>query len=228
MPTLEEAVNSDLSNYSHVVPQPKVNAPTPSGDLQPGRSSMMRCPLPILGQATPDSLRSYFLKGQVPQTRVLSPQAVVQGNGSSATTSTSVSSSSSSTVAVVLNSVQATVTTATIGPNQVFTGILNMAKSFQLLSIAATSLARIELYGTPSAQSGDLSRGLDASPAAGTAQNIICDIALDTTPMQWSFQSRMGANADNPQSTKVYVSVTNLGSTSAAITVTLVYLPLET
>lgn len=228
MPTLEEALKTDRSNYTPVVAQPSVNPPTPSSDLQPGRSSMMRCPLPILGAATPDALRSYFIKGQVPQTRLLTPQSTVRStDSSSSTSSSSFSSSSTSVVTATLSSAQATLTTAVLSPGAKFSGHINLSKSFQLLSIAISSAARVELYGTANAQSLDLARGLDIPPAAGTAQNIICDVILDTAPYQWSFQNRVGANADTPQSSSVYVTVTNLGTTSAAITVTLAYVPME-
>lgn len=227
MPTLEEALGANLEGYSPVVAQPVINAPTPSVDLQPGRSATIRCPLPILGQATPDSLRSYFLNGQVPQTRLLSPQTN-SNNGStgSSTGSTSVSSSSSTVVTTTLAVATATTTTPSIGPNVKFTGVLTLAKAFQLLSVTTSSPARIQFYGTSVARANDLARALDAAPGAGTAQNIICDLVLDTAPYQWTFQDRIAANGDNPQTTLIYVTVTNLDVTSDAITVTLNYVPL--
>jgi hypothetical protein len=71
-----------------------------------------------------------------------------------------------------------------------------------------------------------MSRGLDVAPGAGTAQNIICDVVLDTVPYQWTFQNRTGANGESPQTTAIYVTVTNLNTTSSAVTVTLLYVPL--
>lgn len=190
---------------------------------------MMRCPLPILGAATPDALRSYFLDGQVPQVRLLTPQSTVIGQSSSTSSTTvlaSSSSSSSSGTVATLAAATATITTATIGPNSKYTGVLQLSKSFQLLSIAVNSPARVELYGTSSAQGSDLARGLDVAPAAGTAQNIICDVVLDTVPYQWTFQNRVGASGNSPQTSSIYVTVTNLDTTSDAITLTLVYVPL--
>jgi hypothetical protein len=188
----------------------------------------MRCPLPILGQATPDALRSFYLKGNVPQVRLLTPESVVINGGTSTTTanvSTASSGSSGSTTAIVAKT--STITTAVLSPNAQFTGVMSFSRSFQLLVLAVNSSARVRLYGTAAAQSGDLGRGLDIPPAAGTAQNIICDVVLDTSPFTWPFQDRVGANADTPQTTNIYVTVTNLDSNSDAITVTFQYVPLQ-
>lgn len=222
-----DSATADLSGYVPLENN-RPAAPAPSTDLQPGRSPTMRCPLPILGQATPDSLRGYYLKGNVPQTRLLTPQAVNTNSGSTTTTgviTTSSSGSSGSTTTIVAK--QATVTTAVLSPNSKFTSTIGMTRSYQLLSLSVSSSARVQLYGTSVAQSADLSRGLDVPPAAGTAQNIICDVVLDTAPTIWSFQSRMGANADTPQSTVTYITVTNLDTNSDAITVTIQYVPFE-
>jgi hypothetical protein len=104
---------------------------------------------------------------------------------------------------------------------------MSFSRSFQLLVLAVNSAARVRIYGTAAAQSGDLGRGLDIPPAAGTAQNIICDVVLDTAPFTWPFQDRVGANADTPQTTNIYVTVTNLDTNSDAITVTFQYVPLQ-
>jgi hypothetical protein len=203
-------------------------APTPSKDLQPGRSSTMRCPLPILGAATADALRSFYLKGNVPQVRLLTPEGATASGGTTTTTaaaSTASSGSSGSTTTIVAKT--STITTAVLSPGQIYTGVMSFSRSFQLLVLATTTASRVRLYGTSAAQMGDLSRGLDIPPAAGTGQNIICDVVLDTLPQTWSFQSRVGANADTPQTTNVYVNITNLGSTSTATTVTFQYVPLQ-
>ena len=222
--------DSSQFDYTGYVPLGTNNssAPTPSADLQPGRSSTMRCPLPILGQATADALRSFYLKGNVPQVRFLTPEGVNTTGGTTTTSSTSTTSSSgtsgSGTAIVALTS---SITTPALSQNQQFTGVMAFSRSFQLLSVALTSIARVRIYGTASAQSGDLGRGLDVPPAAGTAQNIICDVVLDTLPLVWSFQDRVGANADNPQTTNIYVTVTNINSTTTPITVTFQYVPLQ-
>ena len=225
---LNDSSSTNLSGYVPFTPsagQPS----TPNSNLQPPRSNTMRCPLPILGQATADSLRSFYLQGNVPQVRLLTPESVVINGGTSTTTaSASTASSGSSGSGTAIVALTSSITTPALSQNQQFTGVMAFSRSFQLLSVALTSIARVRIYGTASAQSGDLGRGLDVPPAAGTAQNIICDVVLDTLPLVWSFQDRVGANADNPQTTNIYVTVTNINSTTTPITVTFQYVPLQT
>ena len=58
---------------------------------------------------------------------------------------------------------------------------------------------------------------------------IITDIVFDTAPFVWSWQNRIGANADPVQNTNIYVTVINpsqiVGSASAILSIQ--YLPLE-
>ena len=103
-----------------------------------------------------------------------------------------------------------------------------MANSFQLLSAAANASCRIELYGTATAQVQDLARAVDVPPPAGTMQNLISDVALDTLPFQWFYQNRIGANADSPQKPTVYITVTNIGAATTAYTLTFQFVRLET
>jgi len=94
-----------------------------------------------------------------------------------------------------------------------------------LLLLSSSATCRVELYGNASIQAGDLARPLDTPPVS--PQNIITDVVLDTVPYQWSWQNRIGANADNPQTSLVYITVTNLNVSSSAITITVSYVPLE-
>jgi len=230
MPPLSDALKSDVSNYSPVEAATSINAAAPPVDLQPGRGTMMRCPLPPLFQPSPDSLRSYYLKGVVPQFRIFTPPAMTappSGGSTSSAVTVSTSGGGSVTPSATVASTVA-ITTGVLSPGQIYVGSIQMSKSFQLLGLASSGAARFELYGTASAQLSDISRGLDVPPAAGTVQNIICDVAIDTPPYQWTFQNRVGANGDASQSATVYVSVTNLGSGSIALTSSLSYVGLET
>ena len=227
MPSLSDSLVS-TAEAQPVESVSRINAAAPNADSQPIRGTMMRCPLPPLFQPSPDSLRSYYRNGVVPQFRIFTPPAT-QSAGASTTTSTAVISGSSgggSTPAVIVASI-ATVKTGVLNPGQSFTGTLSISKSFQLLSLSASGAIRFELYGTAVAQTSDAGRALDVPPAAGTTQNIICDVALDTAPYQWAYQNRVGANGDSPQVGTAYVTVTNLGTSSVAMTATLTYVGLE-
>lgn len=238
MPTLSEASNVDLSGYSPIqagtaaVPQRYTPPASQTNDMQPGYNSAIRCPLPPIFQATPDSLRQFY-SSSVPQTRLLS--AVTSGinggggGGNAVVSSVITQSSGSNPAPVQLAAKQVSVTTTPLGPGATFTGAFAVTtESFQLLSLTASTQARVEIYGTAFSQTADLSRAIDVPPPAGSTQNIITDVAMDTVPYAWNFQNRIGANGDNPQKPMAYVTVTNLSGAVAAITVTLQYVPLET
>jgi hypothetical protein len=240
MASLKDATNTSLAGYEAVPAAPFTRPSPPTVDLQPGFSPHMRSPYPILG-ASPDGLRQFY-QGTIPQNRllpilpiqdagVLTQKGVVittigsgTGSGSSSGgTGGGTSGGGTSTVTAQSTSL----TTPSLGPGARFVSALNISKSFQPLLISSTVAARLELYGTATTQAGDAGRGLDVAPPAGTTQNIITDVALDTAPFQWSYQDQVGANADNPQVPLAYLTVTNLSAGSAAITVTLLYVPLE-
>lgn len=233
MPTLEErnTSNVDMSGYKPVdVPSSAPTQGLPSSNLEPGYNVYIRCPLPPVWTSSPDSLRQYYRNNVVPQTRLFNPPnpslSSTGGSTNNVTniTSSSGSGSSSSTVAIT----QASLKTSVIGPNNSFVGSFTLSKVFQLLTLGASSPCRVRLYGTAAAQSADAYRGLDVPPPAGTAQNIICDIAMDTSPFQWTFQDRIGANGDSPVTATVYITVTNLDATSDAITLSFSYVSIVT
>lgn len=233
MPSLSEALQTNTEGYSPV-PSEAYNQPTisvPTNDLQPGYNTMIRCPLPPIFQAAPDSLSQFYLNGKVPQTRLLS--ALINANtsgGSGGTVNESVliSGGVGPTPPPQTLAEQTVIITTVLAPNQQFVSSLNsIGHSFQLLSVASTSPARVQLYGTASAQTNDLARLIDQPVPAGVTQNIITDVVLDTNPLQWFFQNRIGANGDAPQKTVLYITVTNLTGATTPVTVTLQYVPLE-
>lgn len=235
------------------MPNPKIitdlsgvepGAPLPAGSKPPLREAtgpaMLRCPLPPIFSSNPDSLRQFDANGQIPQNRILTPSLDGDASTFTGTINEYVSSGvvggggSGSGIPASggpnpLTAVQQSLTTAVLNPGTSYTGVLQLnAASFQLLTVTASIPVRVQAYGTQSAQKVDASRPLDVGPAPGTTQNLIFDIALDTTPYQWSFQSLVGANGDAPQNPQVYVTITNLGQSSTTATLTFLYVPLET
>ena len=74
MPSLADSLGQNMSNYTPVNSAPgTVTATPPSADQQPGLSAFTRCPLPPIWQASPDSLRSFYQAGKVPQYRLFNP-----------------------------------------------------------------------------------------------------------------------------------------------------------
>lgn len=222
-----------MSGYSPVTPAPQGFAPPASqtNDMQPGYNPTIRCPLPPIFQATPDSLRQFYVSN-VPQTRLLS--AITSGinsggaSGGNVVSSSVINTGGSNPPPAQLVSKQSVVTTTVLGPGQQFVGTLpGVSESFQLLSVTTSIAARVAIYGTSFAQTADLSRGLDQPPPAGTSQDIITDVALDTSPFSWNFQDRVGANNESPQRAQAYVTITNLSGAALPVTVTVLFVPLE-
>ena len=233
MATLAEATSFNLEGYKPVEPgnpQPRP-APPVKGAENLYRNPLSRCPLPPTSNSA-DALRQWGQSNDVPRMRTFMPPSSVEGGGSSASSGVVISGGSSggggsSTVVVPPAAKNASLTTTSLAPNAKFTGQLVVAKAAQLLALSANRACRVEFYGTPTAQSLDFSRPLDTPPPAGTVQNIIADIALDTSPFGWPFQNRVGVNGNSPQTTIFYVTVTNLGSVATAITISLLFVPME-
>ncbi len=200
-----------------------------SPNLGPGLNVFLRCPLPQVWDAPSDSLRQYWHGNVVPQVRILTPYPVSpNGGGTTINHVTSIGPTSSgggSSATATLAITNISTKTPVINPGASFTGSFTLSKVFQLLSLSSSNPSRIRLYGTATEQAADSFRGLDISPPAGTAQNIICDVALDTAPFLWSFQDRVGSNRDNPATSTIYITVTNLEAISDSFTLTFEYVP---
>lgn len=240
MPSIKDATmsNVDMTGYSPSTPSTPQTAPS-MADQEPGRNTMIRCPMPPIWQASPDSLRQFYIDNKVPQARILTPiPSSTQGNVTVNETAYGGYSGGGSVVPIVpptpptppskITLAQAVVKTPQLPPGIQYAGPVSLSQSFQLVSIATGSPCRVQLYGSAQAQAQDYARGLDVPPAAGTAQGIIFDAVLDTSPYQWVFQNATGANTEEPQSAFAYVTVTNLDQTSDFITLTIQYVPLET
>jgi hypothetical protein len=236
MPSVKEALQADLSGYEPVTRASGLSGFPSPPEGQPTLNPFLRCPLPPIA-VTPDSLRQYYSGGQIPQFRILTPADSSSGAGKSGGT-TIINNSVSSTAGATSSGTGTTpttgtpassvyLTTASLAVGSSFVSSVQMSKSFQLLMVTADNPCRIEVYGTALAQTLDAGRGIDIATLPGTQQDVITDVVLDTLPYRWSWQNRVGANADNPQSTTIYITVTNESAGNTAITISLVFVPLE-
>ena len=230
MPTIAERTGVDLSGYTPVAPVQSNLASSISQSSEPTLNAFLRCPLPPVWQTTPDSLRQFYQGGRVPQTRLFNPQPNNIGGGTITVNefATNSSSSGGGTPVVRIAATQTSIVTPPISPNNTFEGVIKLSRSFQLLNVTSNHACRVQLYGNATEQVADSYRGLDVPPPAGTIQNIICDVVLDTSPYQWGFQDRVGSNADTVPSSNVYITVTNLDVATDAFTVTILYVPIAT
>lgn len=233
MANLRDATNStNLAGYVPATASPQASLP-PAIGLEPTLNTMIRCPLPPIFQSNPDNLRQYYQGGKVPQNRLLSAvtATISSGGGGGNAQVANVSVSQSGGVIpppTPILAKQVTVTTPVMGPGTQFIGTLpNIGRTYQLLTVSSNVASRVQIYGTALSQTLDLSRPLDTPPAAGTTQNIVTDVAMDQSPFTWSFQDRVGSNADNPQVPTGYITITNLSGAAIPLVVTINFVPLE-
>jgi hypothetical protein len=75
MPTLEESLNTDMTGYIPIERSPSItlSSSAPQGNAEPGLGVFTRCPIPPIYSPSPDSLRTYYVGSQVPQTRLFNP-----------------------------------------------------------------------------------------------------------------------------------------------------------
>jgi hypothetical protein len=239
MPALSEIASpSSLRDASRIAATalPIANSPVaaPPVSTQPGLNPVLRCPIPPIWQTTPDSLRQFYNTGGVPQMRMFTPPI------NSSTSGTVINNNYASNIASVasgggggggggggstttLSVSQTVMQTTLMPPGRTFVGSLTMSRVFQLLSVATNGACRMQLYGTALAQTGDFARDMDVPLQAGVVQDVITDLVLDTSPYQWDFQDRVGANNDSPPTSRVYITITNLSVAPATVTITLSY-----
>lgn len=121
----------------------------------------------------------------------------------------------------------ASVTTASLAAGATEQGTISMAKEGTLLVIQVSGSARVRLYSTAAARNADVSRSIGTTASSGsgllveTVQNSASLFTLPLGPVAGIL------NLDSPITSTIYYSVTNLGSSSAAITVTFTYIPVE-
>jgi hypothetical protein len=155
---------------------------------------------------------------------------VSQGSGTTINnsfTQNSSGSSSSSSTGTTLKAVTVFLTVPPLASAAVFSGTVQMAKSFQLIQITPNQPVEVRLYGNTLAQVSDVARLTDTAPPFET-NGMITDVVFDTLPYQWNWQNRIGANADSPQGLTIYVNVVNPSNVATgAATVAITYLPLE-
>lgn len=230
MPSLADRLKTQsLPGFESADIPAKVAPPPITGAAVPG-NKYIRCPLPPFS-ANSDTLRQYNEGGAVPTRRVIPlPASVREGSGTTinnTTVTNSSGSSSSSGSGTTLKSVTVFLNAPPLSVSGVYSATIQMAKSFQLLQIASSQPVEVRLYGTVLAQVSDVARVTDNSPPF-EINGVITDVVFDTLPYQWNWQNRIGANADSPQGTTIYVNVVNssLANTTAA-SIAITYLPLE-
>ena len=228
MPSIDQLSNADVSGYSLV--GQKASTPIPKiENLMVQRSTAQVSSLPYLPGTFPstDSVAGFGLAGKLPQWRAPVPAVNSSATGST-TNTTIVSSSSSTTTNNPPKSQTASAAIPSLNPGQQYTGTILLAKSFYTIFISTDSSIRLRLYGSASAQSGDLIRPATTPPGYGNEQGIIADWNLPNAPVVWiSTPSALGSNLDSPQTNVIYLTVDNIGVASESPNISITYVPIQ-
>lgn len=232
MPPLSELLRHDS-------PKGFVQADNPSRPQAPAQqpgsavdgNPFIRCPLPPFN-ATSDTLRQFNEDGKIPARRVIPLPANTTGGGGGTTNNNTTiiqqGSGGGGGGTTTLVSASVTFNVPALGPGGIFLATVVMAKSFQLIALSASTPVEVRMYADPITQSGDAPRATDSAVPFEVVAGIITDVVFDTVPYQWNWQNRIGANAQSPQNTNIYISVVNPSSAGiSGATVTVTYLPLE-
>lgn len=228
MPSIKESMGVDLSKYKPAPDAPSPPVVTQMVTEKQRANPNLRCPLPPFN-SNPDTLRQFETGDAMPKLRVI-PLPVHNGFAAPSRASVASSSSSSGSSTIIptpakLTAVSVTLNTGAVSAGASFTGSVQMAESFQLLSITVDSLCEVRVYGTSAAQSFDQGRVTGDPVPPEITSNILTCVSFEDT-LSWQWQNRMGANQDNPQTPTIYVSVFSpADQTNIAVTIT--YLPLE-
>ena len=165
---------------------------------------------------------------------ILVPVATVAGNGTTIFKGGSSSGSGSGgsggvTPAPSLAIVTKTVNIPALASLGSYTTVIQLSKSFQLVSVSSSQPLEVRLYASQIAQTLDAARLTDTAPPFETTVNLITDVVFDTAPYGWTWQNRVGVNADSPQTTNVYVTVVNpSGASVSGAVITILYIPIVT
>jgi hypothetical protein len=231
MPSVSEAINADRSNLTPLQNDPAQKPPAAQQDSRLSsllKSPYARCPLPPSNNSA-DSLRQWGQGTEVPKFRTQTPPTNMGGGGGSSNASAVVISSSSSSVTpatpVLPPAQNVSVTTPSLAPSQTWVGTLQMAKGFLVLHLTGSSFCRVELYSTKIAQTLDITRPVSQAPV-NTTPGLIMDVVL-LTALSWQVLDCVGSNGDSPQSSTIYITVTNVSTAAQPFTVSLQFVPSE-
>ena len=240
MPPLSEMLKQQSLKGFSAVENPNTTVPPlapPSAAV--GTNPYLRCPLPPFS-ATVDTLRQFNESGMVPARRVIPlPLSSSTGNSTTTVNSEIISSSGSGGssgsgsgsgggTTTTLTAKTVTVSIPSLAPGTSFQTSVTLAKSYQLLQVSATVPVEFRLYSSVATRVQDLTRGTDVPVPFEVFSGLITDVVFDTSPFLWSWQNRIGANTDSPQTVNGYVTVFNpTGSSTSPGTATIRFLPLE-
>ena len=109
----------------------------------------------------------------------------------------------------------ATITTGLLGLNAQETGLINIARSFEILAVVFSSTARLRLYDTPAAREADLARSIFIPATSGTG--LILEINADTDLDINLEPHAHGSEMSDPPTADIAYTLDNLSVNSPVI-----------
>ena len=118
-----------------------------------------------------------------------------------------------------------TVTVTNLASNDTATTTINAAKSYMLFKIDVSTASWVRIYTDAASQSADIGRSSLVDPALGSG--VIAETITTGSKTIIISPATIGFNNENPVTTAIPITVTNLGNVTTSISVTLTLLPIE-
>lgn len=199
-------------------------------DRPPLSDGKMRPVVPLAPnqQLQPDTLDQFYRPG-LPGIRWTPPSASASATQNAATNTTVLSITNVTEVGgtTVGEAISGFATTA-IAPGVNQTGAASLSHDFSLVNVQVSTAARVRLYASAAARDADVGRPPSVQVTPGLSNQLISAhnlTGLTGVPLNFPCSPAiLGRSSDG----NVYWSVTNMGLTTVAITVTLTWLQLGT
>lgn len=122
---------------------------------------------------------------------------------------------------------KAVFTTGTLAAGAQIQGTIPLAVSYRLMALDVTGHCRVRLYDKATSQSADAGRAIGTDPLDGAG--VIFEFVADNTGLYSVSLSPLvpGSSMASPPTNLIPITVTNIGTGSASLTVTLTYLKEE-
>lgn len=116
-------------------------------------------------------------------------------------------------------------TTALLADGATETGLIPIAPSYQLLRIQTNVPSRVRLYASTAQRDADVARVATTDPTGD--HGLLFEFMTTTGDLDWALAPMVDGYRLDTVSSSIPITITNLSGSSAAVTVTLTYIPAE-
>lgn len=117
-------------------------------------------------------------------------------------------------------------TTEVLAQNAYELGWAPLSKSCVIAGIATDQPARVRVYATDAAQTADAARAVGVAPTGN--HGVILDVVTSAGSLDWQITPAvLAVSAESPPTDALPITVTNLGTGSAAVSVDFLWIALE-